>query len=424
MTASGNVVAGGFTGAGVSTTLNGTVVKRDASGNFTAGTITGNLTGDVTGDCSGNSGTTSDGTSANQANKIVRRDANGNFAAGTITGNLTGDVTGGCSGNSGTTSDGTSANQANKIVRRNASGDISIQNLSANYAEFNASSTVAYNIASSQGAGSNHIVAHNKINQFGESRPRTGDTTAPGNYTIVGVADLATDLCAKFHQEVVFKSSIYVESDMRIKEEITTIDQKHSLDVIEKLRPVSYKLMKNGALALGYIGQEISDIISPAVSKSIEPIGNIRIHGVVTKNKSITDNEGRECVSLVIELEKSLQEEIKNKKDIFFGVGIQLMDGRNRNLYYDPELCDDPTDMSIELLDYTKDKQLDKDTRIVVFGEIVTDFCIIDYDKVFVVVSSAVKELNDIRKEDRSRIETLENQVSQLLARVEALESK
>jgi hypothetical protein len=33
-------------------------------------------------------------TSANEANKVVKRDANGNFAAGTVTANLTGDVTG------------------------------------------------------------------------------------------------------------------------------------------------------------------------------------------------------------------------------------------------------------------------------------------------------------------------------------------
>ena len=100
-----------------------------------------------------------------------------------------------------------------------------------------------------------------------------------------------------------------------------------------------------------------------------------------------------------------------------------MMDGRNRTLVYHPELCDDPTDMSIELLDYNEDEPFDKDTRILVFGEFVTDAHAVDYNEVFGVVSSAVKELNDIRKEDRSRIETLENQVSQLLARVEALES-
>jgi hypothetical protein len=37
-------------------------------------------------------------TSANEANKVVKRDANGNFAAGTITANITGDVTGDVTG--------------------------------------------------------------------------------------------------------------------------------------------------------------------------------------------------------------------------------------------------------------------------------------------------------------------------------------
>lgn len=43
-----------------------------------------------------------DATSVNTANKIVARDASGNFSAGTITANLTGNVTGSVSGNAGT----------------------------------------------------------------------------------------------------------------------------------------------------------------------------------------------------------------------------------------------------------------------------------------------------------------------------------
>ena len=56
------------------------VVKRDASGNFAAGTITANLTGNVTGNVSGN----------------ITGDLTGN-----IIGGLTGNVTGNCSGSSG-----------------------------------------------------------------------------------------------------------------------------------------------------------------------------------------------------------------------------------------------------------------------------------------------------------------------------------
>ncbi len=113
-------VASGATAANNATNANtaSTIVKRDASGNFSAGTITaslngnatsattatnftGSLAGDVTGTQSATvvstvggvsssnvaSGATAanNATSSNTANTIVKRDSSGNFAAGTIT---------------------------------------------------------------------------------------------------------------------------------------------------------------------------------------------------------------------------------------------------------------------------------------------------------------------------------------------------
>ena len=99
----------------------GTIVSRDAFGNFNANLITSNLTGNVTGNVTGSagsveqsltlgtflnfdSGTTYNGgfareiqidaTSSNNSNTIVSRDGSGNFSANQITANLTGDVTG------------------------------------------------------------------------------------------------------------------------------------------------------------------------------------------------------------------------------------------------------------------------------------------------------------------------------------------
>jgi trimeric autotransporter adhesin len=106
-----------------------TIVKRDASGNFSAGTITANLTGTATnatnavnavnftgslsGDVTGTQSATvvslvggstasavnsatiaaNNATNVNTASTIVKRDASGNFSAGTITGNLNGTAT-------------------------------------------------------------------------------------------------------------------------------------------------------------------------------------------------------------------------------------------------------------------------------------------------------------------------------------------
>ena len=105
-----------------------TLVKRDGSGNFSAGTITANLTGNVTGDVTGN--ITSSGTStftnidvnggaidgaiigANSAAAITGTSitATSGFSGnltGNVTGNVTGDLTGNVTGN--ITSSGTSS---------------------------------------------------------------------------------------------------------------------------------------------------------------------------------------------------------------------------------------------------------------------------------------------------------------------------
>ena len=129
------------------------VVARDASGNFSAGTITATLTGTatqvsqnltrgtyLTGNTYNGSEATTwavDADSANTASKVVVRDASGNFSAGTITATLTGTATQVSStltrgsyltgsdftGASPTTwaVDATTTATANKIVARDAS---------------------------------------------------------------------------------------------------------------------------------------------------------------------------------------------------------------------------------------------------------------------------------------------------------------
>lgn len=113
-------VANSATTANSTNAIN-TIVLRDGSGNFSAGTITATLTGTATnfsgslsGDVTGTQTATTvasvggvtaanvaaganlanAATNANTANAIVRRDASGNFSAGTITAALTGNASG------------------------------------------------------------------------------------------------------------------------------------------------------------------------------------------------------------------------------------------------------------------------------------------------------------------------------------------
>jgi len=129
------------------------IVARDGSGNFNAGTITADFVGDVTGDLTGNADTATNATTAvnftgalsgdvignqnstqvstvggqtaanvasgavaanaatntNTPNSIVKRDGSGNFIAGTITADFVGDVTGDLTGNADTATNATTA---------------------------------------------------------------------------------------------------------------------------------------------------------------------------------------------------------------------------------------------------------------------------------------------------------------------------
>jgi hypothetical protein len=102
-----NIVQTGTTGTVNSTMiLDGTIVNADI--NASAGIVDTKLATISTASKVSNSATTA--TSANTASAIVARDASGNFTAGTITanltGNVTGNVTGTVSGNAGTVTNG------------------------------------------------------------------------------------------------------------------------------------------------------------------------------------------------------------------------------------------------------------------------------------------------------------------------------
>ena len=158
--AAGTVLANNAT----ATNTTNTIVKRDNSGNFAAGTITANLAGNVTGNLIGNASTATsatnfsgnlsgdvtgtqsstvvstvggqtaanvaagtvlanNATNNNTASTIVRRDSSGNFSAGTISASLTGNVTGNLIGNASTATSATTATTATNFSG-NLTGDV------------------------------------------------------------------------------------------------------------------------------------------------------------------------------------------------------------------------------------------------------------------------------------------------------------
>jgi hypothetical protein len=211
---SGQVVTSAGAGAPTFTTATNAntasaIVQRDASGNFSAGTITAALSGNATTASSlsnaltlgafltgtsynGSSAVTAavDATSANTASKVVARDASGNFSAGTITAALSGNATTATSATTATTatqvsnsltlatsgtglsgsasfngasaqtftvtSNATNANTVSTIVARDASGNFSAGTITASLTG-NASGSAATFTSTSQNSQFNSI---------------------------------------------------------------------------------------------------------------------------------------------------------------------------------------------------------------------------------------------------------------------------
>src|SRR6056300_388353 len=177
-----------------------TIVKRDASGNFSAGTITGSMSKSISPgtDLSGFSynGSTDQtfnvvSSTGNDVNTIVKRDASGGFSAGTITATISGTVSSISNHNTNDLAEGTS----NKYftTQRVIDALITPGNIRLGYAAGETGQqdfAVAIGLAAGKSGQGDFAVAVGRLAGYlsqGDSTVAIGDTageTKQGNYSI------------------------------------------------------------------------------------------------------------------------------------------------------------------------------------------------------------------------------------------------
>jgi hypothetical protein len=208
--------------------LDGTIVNADI--NAAAGIVDTKLATISTALKVSNSATTA--TSANTANAIVARDASGNFSAGTIIGNLTGNTSGSAASFTGSLSGdvtgtqgatvvstvggvtaanvasganlanaATDANTASAIVRRDASGNFSAGTITA---------AGDVNLSTTNAAGTVGVINQNGtrlIHSFGTNNFFAG--AGAGNFTMTGGSNTASGINAlRFNTTGTFNTAI------------------------------------------------------------------------------------------------------------------------------------------------------------------------------------------------------------------------
>jgi hypothetical protein len=222
------------------------IVARDASGNFSAGTITATLSGTATSAGSvtnaltlgtyltgtsynGSAAVTAavDATSANTASKVVARDASGNFSAGTITATLSGNastattatqvsnshspgtyITGSAFNGSAAQTwavDATSANTASKVVARDASGNFSAGTITATLSGNATSATTATSATSATTATT--ATTANALNTSNNYQVNSLGVGTAGSGT-AGEIRATNNVTAYYSSDIKFKENV------------------------------------------------------------------------------------------------------------------------------------------------------------------------------------------------------------------------
>jgi len=389
----------------------------------------------------------------NTANKVVKRDASGNFSAGTITAAMStsltpGDHIDGSAYNGSTArtfaviaeTGGTAAyTSGNKIVKRSQNGSISGHNIYG-YALHGDGSNIT-NLKADK-------IAFNQLNKDRLPGSMNSTTFSSASYTFYGsyeTMEVRNDFASSgsffsspftqwegdddYYVSVgvnadILAQVIYVRSDKRNKKNIKTIDTTTALDLIDKINPVSYIEKSTNRKKSGVIAQELKEILPHVVTPNIDGVCDIMIQCTFI-SKEPYDKPTVSINKFKLSKPLSPDTELVSKTTI-----VQMEkhtvngDGGGGRKDLDTFLYFKHDEEHIYLLSIIDEVKFDLNDGDVCMlrGRIVNDALTVDYNSMFSVGLSAIKELNIQRVKDKKRIDDLEDIVANLLERIKSLE--
>ena len=198
------------------------------------------------------------------------------------------------------------------------------------------------------------------------------------------------------NQPVVLNRTTY-GSDERIKDNIVTADGAVALELFNRVefKKYNYKARQNHDMIYGVIAQQLKTVAPNMVQLSELAIPNINVLAQVTGDLFVLAS-GSTALLVVDEV-------------------VQIMNPTSYNL-------DDVK--VIEIIDNTSfriDKEIEE-TEMKVVGTIVDDFHTIDKNQLYMLTSTAVKEIDSQLQAEKVKVSTLEAQLASVLLRLEELE--
>ena len=274
----------------------------------------------------------------------------------------------------------------------------------------------------------------------------TDDAPSYGNPTNRSVS-------AKVERSIVSGGDMYKHSDLRIKDDITTIDTNYALSKLNKLRPVSYTRKDNRDFDYGFIAQEVAEELPEMVGISDGFIGDICVFGKFSGKRLLGSEEMQTLKNTRDEIVKEMEIEYPShmlnddilKANVYqytittlsplpesydtskpFVLQIEVKGPEdairftNRfEVLYNPKICGEIEGNSvIKVLIFEANagyRYVNEDEMYRLYGRYTTDIKTLEGDKQMIsMIAASVQEIDKQRIQSKTKINELETKYEEL----------
>jgi len=205
--------------------------------------------------------------------------------------------------------------------------------------------------------------------------------------------------------------TIVVKSDERIKDNIRDINDETALKQLRLIQPKIYqykdKYLKGNLETIGYIAQQIKEVIPQAITTTRRAIPNILKPARVYRKDD----------TLEIKLTLPLEHDIT--PGVFLKVIIETENEQDNYEFKVISSSDTLITVSTGMEHITK---IEDGMKAVVYGEIVDDFHCLDEAQIFTIATASVQELDRQLQAEKEKTAQLQAQMADVLLRLNALE--
>ena len=248
-----------------------------------------------------------------------------------------------------------------------------------------------------------------------------------GDTHVINTNRVARKVTIKAEWDIWAGGTLMSSSDERIKTNIQEIPDDNALSTLRLIQPKTYEykehIVRGNHTTYGFIAQQIKEVIPHAVSLHSKSIPNIytiaevsatnEIYNVITFTDFDTANLDVSSNSIVVM-------DMENKEH-----DVTITDVIDSNsIRVDSDLSEWMGDVD------ASGNIIVQGTKIFVYGQKVDDFHTLHKDAIFTVATAALQEVDRQLQAEKSKtvaletkVATMESQITDLLARVTALES-